>query len=234
MRVAALYDVHANLHALEAVLADVERAGVDVVLFGGDLVMGPLPAATLARARTIDGARFVLGNADVREPDYEASMWTFDQLDDDARAFVGTFEDGIVLDGVLYRHGSPRSVDEIVTYLTPDSVVREGFDSVAERVCLIGHTHSQFDRVVDGRRLVNAGSVSLAYEGSRGGAYWALVDGGEVELRRTAYDAEAAAAAVPDDYPGAEQWAGWLREPPSAEEASTFFEQQVGRLPPSD
>src|SRR4051794_18591139 len=62
MKVAALYDVHGNVHALEAVLAEVDA---DVVLFGGDLVSGPFPRETIELARSLSNAQFVLGNADV-------------------------------------------------------------------------------------------------------------------------------------------------------------------------
>ena len=228
MRVAALFDVHANLLALEAVLADAERARVDTVLFGGDLVAGPLPRQTLERVRSVDGARFLLGNADLPDPSVPLGVWLLERLRPDDLAFVRSFEERIVLDGVLYRHGSPRSLDEIVTPLTPDDAVREMLAGIVERVVVVGHTHVQFDRTLDGYRLVNAGSVGMAYEGRRG-AYWALLDGDTVELRRSQYDVEAAAAAIPGDYPGRDELVGWLREPPTAHEAASFFEEQAGR-----
>src|SRR5690242_11644409 len=124
MRVAALYDVHAVLPALEAVLSDVDREEPDVVLFGGDLFAGPQPKATIERVRRLPNARFVLGNAD-REDDDHLAPWLPAQLDDDDWALARSFEERIVLDGGLYRHGSPRSVDEIVTAITPQDVLRE-------------------------------------------------------------------------------------------------------------
>jgi predicted phosphodiesterase len=232
MRVAALYDVHANLPALEAVLTDAERAGAELVLFGGDLVSGPFPQAALERARGVAGARFLLGNADLLDPDLPLDAWLLERLSDDDLAFVRGFEERIVVDGVLYRHGSPRSIDEIVTPLTPEAAVAEMLAEVPERVAVVGHTHVQFDRTVGGRRLVNAGSVGIPYEGRRG-AYWAILDGGEVELRRSDYDVEAAAAAIPAGYPDRDQLIGWLLEPPSAGEVAAFFEQQAGRTPPA-
>jgi predicted phosphodiesterase len=230
VRVAALFDVHANLPALDAVLLDVERARVDVVLFGGDIVVGPFPRATLDRVRGIPDARFVLGNADVPDPSSPIGVWLLDQLTGEDVAFARGFEERVVIDGVLYRHGSPRSLDEMVTPLTPDDALREMLAGITERVVGIGHTHVQFDRVVDGYRVVNAGSVGLAYEGRRG-AYWAVVDGGDVQLRRTDYDAEAAARAVPREYPDRDDLVGWLLDPPTAYEAASFFEQQAGRMP---
>jgi putative phosphoesterase len=226
MRVAALYDVHAVLPALEAVLAAVERERPDVILFGGDLFAGPQPHATIERVRRLSNARFVLGNAD-REDDDHLAPWLPAQLADDDRALARSFEERIVLDGVLYRHGSPRSVDEIVTAITPEPVLREMLDGIDERVVVIGHTHHQFEHQVDGQRIVNAGSVGLPYEGIAGSARWAIVDDGQVELRRTPFDVEAAIAAIPAGYPEREDTASWLREPPTAAEVAAFFEGQA-------
>jgi len=64
MRVAAISDIHGNLPALEAVLAEVEREGPDLVVFCGDVASGPMPAETIDRLMTLKGARFVRGNAD--------------------------------------------------------------------------------------------------------------------------------------------------------------------------
>jgi predicted phosphodiesterase len=64
LRAAALYDVHGNLPALEAVLVAVETAGPDLIVFGGDVAAGPFPLETIERLRRIENARFVRGNAD--------------------------------------------------------------------------------------------------------------------------------------------------------------------------
>jgi predicted phosphodiesterase len=231
MRVAALFDVHANDRALDAVLAAVERERIDVVLFGGDLILGPFPRPTIDRARAIPNARFLLGNADIVDRDYPTWPWLLERLTEEDLAFARGFEERIVLDGVLYRHGSPRSVDEIVTQLTPPDVLREMLAGIEQRIVVIGHTHHQFDLEVDGQRVVNAGSVGLAYEGRRG-ARWAILDGAEVELWHTEYDAEAAAAAIPQDYPGRDDVVGWMLDPPPPHEVATYFEGQAGRTPP--
>jgi putative phosphoesterase len=230
MRVAALYDVHAVLPALEAVLLEVEAARVDVILFGGDLFAGPQPKATLERVRELSNARFVLGNAD-REDDDHLAPWLPAQLDEDDWVLARSFEERIVLDGVLYRHGSPRSVDEIVTAITPEPVLREMLTGIDQQVVVIGHTHHQFEHQVDAQRIVNAGSVGLPYEGSAGSARWAMVDGGHVELQRTSFDVEAAVAAIPDRYPQKDDTTSWLREPPTAVEVAAFFERQARGTP---
>jgi predicted phosphodiesterase len=129
----------------------------------------------------------------------------------------------VSLDGVLYCHGSPRDDDEILTKVSPDE--RFGPRSKASRsgVVVGGHTHVQFERVVDGIRFVNAGSVGMPYEGGQG-AFWALLDGGEVELRDAVRGRRRAAAIRTTTYPNAEQMAGWLLEPEDPDEVSAYFE----------
>jgi hypothetical protein len=105
--------------------------------------------------------------------------------------------------------------------------VRAALEGVSTPVVVGGHTHVQFDRVIGGRRLVNAGSVGLAYEG-RPGAFWALL-GPDVDLRRTDFDVEpmvAALEAIGDE--GSLERVGWLRDPPDPDEVSAYFESQSG------
>ena len=189
MRVAALYDVHANVPALEAVLAEVEREGVDTVLFGGDLTWGPEPVEALALVRSVPDARFVRGNCD-REPD----EWERSQLSEEDLAFLQGLPETLELDGVLYCHGTPRSDLEVVTPATTDEELAGILEGVEQRVVVAGHTHMQQDRRIGAIRFVNAGSVGLPYEGELA-AFWALLDGAELELRRTPLELEDVAAA---------------------------------------
>ena len=199
MRVAALADVHGNAVALEAVLAEVRRERVDLVVFCGDLTWGPLPRETLALARSLDvPARFVRGNGDrmVGTADTDRARWMAEQHDEEATAFVNGFDTHVVADvdglgPVRFVHGSPRSDEECVTPRTPPERVREFMEGVPERVIVTAHVHVSYDRAVEGVRLVGPGSVGRPYEGERG-ARWALL-GPDVELRRTPYDHERAA-----------------------------------------
>ena len=217
MRVAALHDVHGNLPALEAVLAEVASLGVDRIVCGGDAVAGPFPRETLDLLLRSD-VRFVRGNAD-----RELKEWVAAQLDPRSIEFLTTLPTTVSVDGVLYCHGSPRSDEEILTRVSPDERLREALAGVEERLVVGGHTHVQFEREVDGRRFVNAGSVGMPYEGVRG-AFWALVDDGKVELRRTPYAVDAAVTAIrASGYPDAEQLAGWLLEPEDPDEVSRYF-----------
>jgi putative phosphoesterase len=222
MRVAALYDVHGNLPALTAVLEDVDALRVDAIVVGGDVASGPMPVETLdaLRARS---ARFVRGNADrvldlrganEGETWVRARRWVAARLGDERLAFLAALPLDLTLDVaglglVRFCHGAPGSDELTITRLTPAERLRGLLAGVDERVVVCGHTHVQFDRTLDGIRVVNAGSVGAPYE-AEPGAYWALLDR-DVEFRRTAYDVEAAAAAIAaSGYPRAADAAAYL------------------------
>ena len=231
-RVAALYDLHGNPAALEAVLAE---AGDAVLVFGGDLAAGPVPAETLDRIMDLD-AFVIRGNAD-REllgerTDGLLDEWVRDQLDDRHRDYIAGLPETAELDvdgvgRVLFCHGSPRSDEEMILKTTPDEWLRDMLEGVEADVVVCGHTHMQFDRVVDGIRVVNAGSVGLPYGAP--GAHW-LALGAGIEHRQTPYDADSFADRVAaSDWPKAARFAEEnIREVPSEEEALSFFEQVAG------
>jgi predicted phosphodiesterase len=189
VRVAALYDIHGNVPALEAVLADVERAGVDLVVWGGDVALGPQPAETIARMRE-RGGRYVMGNCDRQMvEDFDAGTgeipWTRGLARAD-RDFLAAFEPTVTVDGALFCHGSPRSDEEKITRATPPERLAPMLEGVAERLVICGHTHQQFDLRCGEHRVLNAGSVGMPYEGEAA-AFWLLL-GPEIEFRRTEYD----------------------------------------------
>jgi predicted phosphodiesterase len=237
MRVAALYDVHGNLPALEAALAEVDSEGADALLSGGDLLLGPQPAECLELLRA-RAATFIRGNCDravAVAPDREDPWrdrveWTAGRLSAEQLEFVRGWPEVVSLEvealgPVLFCHGSPRSDEEIVTAITPPKRLDPMLDGVREETVVGGHTHVQFDRRVGDRRLVNAGSVGLPYEGEAGIACWALL-GPDVELRRAQYDVQRALEALDESgYPdGDGAVRGFLLEPSSAEEATAHFE----------
>ena len=105
--------------------------------------------------------------------------------------------------------------------------MREMMAGVEQNVVVCGHTHMQFERQIDGKRLINAGSVGMPYEGQPG-AYW-LVLGPAVSFQRTPYDVESAADQIrASGLPGAEEFAreNVLNSPP-ASEATAIFEQMA-------
>jgi putative phosphoesterase len=228
VRVAALYDVHGNLPALEAVLADAEREPVDAIVFGGDIASGPMPRETVDLVRTLD-AVFVRGNADrldspAMSPEWDsARRWVEAQLDEEQIAWLANLQFSSVVDDTLYVHANPQDVETIVTDLTPDERLAELLAGVEQPRVVAGHTHMQMDRTVGGIRFVNAGSVGMPYE-ARPGAYWAIV-ANDVEFRNTEYDFEAAAAAIrATSHPLAEELAAEnVLVVPSREEALAAF-----------
>ena len=238
MRVAALNDVHGNLPALEAVLTEVERERVDLIVFGGDLAAGLLPAETIDLAMSLANARFVRGNADRelvdaydRRGESESPLvgaWTVSQLDARRRDFLASFEPTVVVDGVCFCHATPHDDEPIFTRVTPETRVRDLLKPLDQSAVVCGHTHMQFDRVVDGIRVVNAGSVGMPYGTTE--ACWALVVDGDLELRRTAYDLEAAAERLRTS--GHERRDELIAEnvltSPSEAEALEFFESRAG------
>jgi len=205
VRVAAISDIHGNLPALEAVLADIEREGVDGVVVVGDVVTGPFSAEVFDLLASVPDVRFVRGNVErtvLEGVDEYGRDW------DEERRRLGDARLGAVagwprtveleVDGlgrVLVCHSTPASDEPIYTRITPEEELVRLFEEVEANVVLCGHTHMQYDRALsNGLRLVNPGSVGLPYEGRRG-AYWAVL-GPDVGFRRTEYDLEEAARAM--------------------------------------
>jgi predicted phosphodiesterase len=188
--VAALYDIHGNLTALEAVLAEVPDDATIVV--GGDICAGgERPSETLARLRGLgDRVAWLRGNAD-RElfPGEEglAPQEVVDEarskLSEEEIAFLHGLPATQVVGGVLYCHASPRNDVDIFTERTPEERIAFLFDGLDVPTVVCGHTHTQFERTVGGVRVVNAGSVGMPYE-DEPGAYWLL----DLAHRRTPYD----------------------------------------------
>jgi putative phosphoesterase len=216
MKILALYDIHGNPDALDAVLADPRATGPDVVVIGGDAVPGPEARATLDRLQAISlPIRWVRGNGE-REVADAAGV---DSMADDLAArtaaitarelgqprsrALGALPLTVELDGVLFCHASPRRDDEMLTRLSTAQRWSDALRGAGAGLIVAGHTHQQDDRIVAATRFVNAGSVGLPYEGD-GAARWLWIDDGVPELRNTAYDAATAgtrflAAGWPDE-----------------------------------
>jgi predicted phosphodiesterase len=200
---AALYDIHGNLPALEAVLADAEAAGADRYLLGGDYAsLGAWPVETLERLRKLPTVARLRGNwerwqaspDDMPEVAFirEARRWVCEQLGPAVGELAGLPETTTV-DGTFYCHASP--VSDMRSFLPePADDEAELLKGVPEKRVVFGHTHLQFRRVsASGTELLNPGSVGLPFDGDRRAAY-ALIDGDNVELRRVEYDWERSAA----------------------------------------
>ena len=233
-RVAVLSDVHANVPALAAVLAEPEVAGADLVVFNGDLTWGVEPTETVRIVRSLgiravcvrgNGERMVRDIATgVRRAEGARQKWVAARHDATALAFVGSVPFSVVVEirglgAVRFCHGSPRSDNELVTPGTPEERFKELTADIAEQVLVTGHSHLQFDRLVAGRRSVNPGSVGLPYHlGPPGTAHWALL-GPDVSLRQTAYDVDEALAAIEKaEDPSRDRMFELLLTPPTPDE----------------
>jgi len=250
-RLAAIYDVHGNLPALEAVLADLESVNPDLVVVGGDVVAGPMPAEVLDRLATLrESTCFVRGNADREvvaayddgrytdaidsaDPAERVAAFAASKIDRGHRDLLASFAEHLVVEveglgQVLFCHGSPRSDEEIVTAATTEGRLREILAGIDQDLVVCGHTHAQFDRCVGGKRVVNAGSVGMPYQGKPVGAFWLFLGASGVSLRRSDYALDRAVGRIlATGYPDAEDMAEILLEPPDPEWVADFFEQQA-------
>ena len=198
---AVLYDIHGNLPALEAVLADMEDAGADRFLLGGDYgTPSPWPHETLARLRELPKATWIRGNGErwLREqPEISMVIQAYEEFEgvlaDEEVDWLYGLPVEAELDGILYVHGSP--VSDVESFAPqPEDGEERLLGGVRDRTIVFGHSHQQFRRPgPDGTDLLNPGSVGMPLDGDVRAA-WATWDG-DFAFRRTQYDVERAAAA---------------------------------------
>jgi diadenosine tetraphosphatase ApaH/serine/threonine PP2A family protein phosphatase len=204
---ALLFDIHGNLPALDAVLADARRAGAERYLLGGDMAaFGPHPAETVDRLRELD-ATWIRGNTErelVAPRDLPAPMDAAarEALGDDvARELAALPECAEVDERTVAWHASYR---DDMRGVAPEAQEGEaglrdpGYDRM-----VVGHTHLQFLReLADGSTVCNPGSVGMPFDGDPRAAYALVGEGGTIELRRVAYDHAASAAALRERFSG--------------------------------
>ena len=199
---ALLYDIHGNLPALEAVLAD--AADAEEFLLGGDYATaGAWPRETVERLKELENATWIRGNADrwlVERHDAPAPMdeiaaRTAELLGDELDAELAELPELTERGGRLYCHASPRS-DMQSFGQEPGPLDADLLEGVDVKRVVFGHTHVQFRREgPNGIELLNPGSVGMPWDGDHRAAY-AVIDGDHVECRRVEYDWEASVAAV--------------------------------------
>jgi putative phosphoesterase len=217
--VAALYDVHGNLPALEAALAELDEDAL--IVFGGDVAWGPLPVETVDRIRSLD-ALAIRGNADRDLGD----GWIEQRLGPERLEWLTTLPEQLELEiedlgRVLFCHGSPRSDEEMLLRTASDERLAMVLEGVEADVIVCGHTHMQFDRKLGAKRVVNAGSVGLPY--GTAGAHWVEL-GAEVRHRRVEYDTRALHAS---GWPRAAELIAVIESPPSEQQAIAEFEALI-------
>jgi len=204
--IALLYDIHGNLPALEAVLADAEAAGAAGYLLGGDYAaLGPWPRETAELLETLPAVARIRGNVERwlrEEPEAPASAQGFlaaaltaarESLGPALLDRLYDLPEQAELDGILVCHGSPLS--DIESF-APEAQADEErmLAGEGQRTILFGHSHQQFRRPgPNGTQLVNPGSVGAPLDGDTRAA-WAVYASGQIGFRRTAYDVQRAAS----------------------------------------
>ncbi|WLR42041.1 metallophosphoesterase family protein [Bacillus carboniphilus] len=215
MKVAALYDIHGNLPALNAVLEELKEVQPDLILIGGDIVSGPMPVETLERIFQLDEkVRYIRGNGDrevvmaydgqslqhMSEKGRENQEWVAEQITPLQRDFLAQLpeQEPFHIEGfgeILFCHATPNSDEEIFTPNTTMKRLSTIFQNVSQKYVVCGHTHIQFEHEVDGLSILNAGSVGMPFA-DQPGAYWLLLTPDGYEFRRTTYSKEEAAKVI--------------------------------------
>jgi predicted phosphodiesterase len=244
MRILALYDIHGNIDALDAVLADPRAQDRDAVVVGGDAVPGAFARDVLDRLDALaEPTHWVRGNgerevAEAAGPDAAApdpddlplvtATLNARALDPDRVAALGALPLTVILDGILFCHATPRSDEELLTRLSPPDRYDAALAGVEQPLVVAGHTHQQHEHTTSaGVRFVNAGSVGLSYEGD-GAARWSLVDNGEPHLMSTTYDHAAAGARIlASGWPDTDSTAAAMTQLVPALEITELFESRT-------
>jgi predicted phosphodiesterase len=244
--VVVLSDVHGVLPVLDAVLGEPAVAAADLVVVTGDHAAGPMPVEVLDRLVGL-GPRCVLvrGNADrelvaIRRggsSEHPESVWAAGALRTDQVELLAGLPHPVQLDvdgfgPVVFCHGTPRDDEEVVLVDTRLDRWAEVFADLPAAVTTVvcGHTHMPFVRLVDRRLVVNPGSIGMPY--GRAGGSWVLLRNGQVELRHTAVDLDAAIAEIVErsGYPDRAAWAEeYLRSANSDADAVRAFGPRDGR-----
>jgi predicted phosphodiesterase len=234
MRVAVVSDIHGNLTAFEAVLADIRRVSPDLVLHGGDLAdTGSSPVAIIDRIREL-GWRGVMGNTDemlIRPESLEdfaaqssapAALWsaireiaaaTKAALGAERLAWLRELPLVVSEPGMALVHASPQSCWRAPAAGATEEELEGVYGVLGRPVVVFGHTHRPSIRLLPGqpRVLINMGSVGLPFDGDPRASYL-LLDGDSPEIRRVEYDMEKELKALACcGLPGAERTARMLR-----------------------
>ena len=216
---ALIYDVHGNLPALDAVLADAARQGADAYLIGGDVALfGPWPEATVARLRELAPATWIRGNGERWTADPAAAP---ERMRGGTHAAAAALGDALVAElgalpesaplahGTRAWHASP--VSDVRSFLPePADDEAELLEGVRDARLVFGHTHLPFARTSEfgGVVLVNPGSVGMPLDGDHRAAYALLHDDGTIEHRRVGYDHAAVPVALRERFGDV---AGWVQ-----------------------
>jgi predicted phosphodiesterase len=212
MRIAALYDIHGNYPALEAVVQELHIAKPDKVVIGGDIVSGPMPNETMKCLMELgNDVVWVLGNGDVdvserkingninnslSEQAKVITEWVANIIDESmARFLISLPINHFIRDDKLgmigFCHATPNDYNYVFTPVTPNGEVKKVFNNEMEGYFICGHTHIQFEKTIDNLKIVNAGSVGMPFSEEHG-AEWLLLENGVIRFMKTKYDIDLA------------------------------------------
>lgn len=184
MRIAVLSDIHGNLPALQAVLADLQQFDISAILVAGDLVAGPQPNEVIHLLRSLD-AQVILGNNEIGLLDYHSGAaplewfthkqfalgrWIFRNVDSENVAWLQTLPQQTIyrLDGatpIRVVHGSPRRTDEEIYPDHQLHILNTALASIDEPVLVCGHTHKAWVVHKNGKIALNPGSIGIPLDG---------------------------------------------------------------------
>lgn len=246
MQIAALYDIHGNLPALESVLEELQNFTADRIVVGGDVLSGPMQVHCIERLRALSvPVHYLIGNSD-REviaarhgnenknlPPFaqEILRWSAHQLAPEHEQWIASWPKTVMLQipplgNVLFCHATPRDDNEIFTVQTHEARLLPVFDLAKADVVVCGHTHMQFDRMVGKTRVVNAGSIGMPF--GPPGAEWLML-GPEIELRHTNYDRDGAERRIAaTGFPNVSEFD--ILNPPAAEKMLELYGKAELRL----
>ena len=212
-RIAVISDIHGNVAALEAVMADLERLAPDEVLVGGDLVGRGPEGAEVVRRIAATGWATIRGNHEeyllefrrgevpgdwLHGAEWSAARWMATELGETEAAWIEGLPFSAasrLAPGLRLVHGTPSSTREGIGPWLSDERLAAHLAEVEESLLVCAHTHRPLQRLVDGGLVVNVGSVGLPFNRDRRAQYAVFEPGGEgggwrVELRQVDYDLE--------------------------------------------
>jgi predicted phosphodiesterase len=210
MRIAIVSDIHGNLTAFEAVLADLRQTSPDLIFHGGDLAdAGSSPVEIVDRIRGLGWAG-VVGNTDemlampetleefASQSKAPASLWevvremaafTRSALGEERIAWLRGLPLSQKHGPVALVHASPESRWKAPMPEASNAELEAVYSPLGREMVIYGHIHRSFVRRVSNMLVINTGSVSLSYDGDRRAAYL-LLDDSEAMIRRVEYDVE--------------------------------------------
>ncbi|MFA6084876.1 metallophosphoesterase [Mucilaginibacter sp.] len=216
MRIALFSDIHANLPAFEAFLADLDSRKVDAVYCLGDMIGYNIwPNEVIAEIRR-RGIATLAGNHDLKTNGYAYELVTADN-----RAYLDTLPAHIELEcklnndqlNIVLTHGSTRSINEYIIEDLDEAYVLQMMNEANADILCVGHSHLPYHRVIGNKQVINIGSVGKPKDGNPMGGYVLLTiaDTTTVDFIRFAYDVEKAVHAI-EASPLTDEFADRLRK----------------------